>query len=224
MPRLIHADPWLLVVDKPAGLLSQPGLGPDLADSLISRAQRRWPEARLVHRLDRDTSGLVLLARDAETHRRLSAAFAECRVRKTYLARVQGVPSARGGLIDQPIARIATRPPRYGVVPVDRGGRRSLTRWRRLADPAAHSTPSPPTCCPLLLQPLTGRSHQLRVHLAWLGHPLLGDPLYAELEAGAAVVPQLQLQAVGLRLRHPVTGRPLRFRRPRADPGADPLN
>jgi tRNA pseudouridine32 synthase/23S rRNA pseudouridine746 synthase len=224
MPRLIHADPWLLVVDKPAGLLSQPGLGPDLADSLISRAQRCWPEARLVHRLDRDTSGLVLLARDAETHRRLSAAFAEHRVRKTYLARVHGVPAARGGLIDQPIARIATRPPRYGVVPVDRGGRRSLTRWRRLADPAAQSTPPPLSCCPLLLQPLTGRSHQLRVHLAWLGHPLLGDPLYAEPEAGAAVVPRLQLQAVGLRLRHPVTGRPLRFRRPGADPGADPLN
>jgi tRNA pseudouridine32 synthase/23S rRNA pseudouridine746 synthase len=134
------------------------------------------------------------------------------------------VPAARGGLIDQPIARIATRPPRYGVVPVDRGGRRSLTRWRRLADPAAQSTPPPLSCCPLLLQPLTGRSHQLRVHLAWLGHPLLGDPLYAEPEAGAAVVPRLQLQAVGLRLRHPVTGRPLRFRRPGADPGADPLN
>jgi tRNA pseudouridine32 synthase/23S rRNA pseudouridine746 synthase len=224
MPRLIHADPWLLVVDKPAGLLSQPGLGPEQADSLISRAQRCWPEARLVHRLDRDTSGLLLLARDAETHRRLSAAFAERRVRKTYLARVHGVPAARGGLIDQPIARIATRPPRYGVVPQSQGGRPSLTRWRRLADSAALPARPLPSC-PLLLQPLTGRSHQLRVHLAWLGHPLLGDPLYPEPTAGpAAAVPRLQLQAVGLRLRHPVTGQPLRFRRSGADPGADPLN
>ena len=88
MPRcssleLIHADPWLLALAKPSGLLSQPGLGNALADSLLSRAQRRWPEVRLVHRLDRDTSGLILLARDAETHRRLSAAFAERRIRKT---------------------------------------------------------------------------------------------------------------------------------------------
>jgi tRNA pseudouridine32 synthase/23S rRNA pseudouridine746 synthase len=225
MPRLIHADPWLLVVEKPAGLLSQPGLGPDQADSLISRAQRCWPEARLVHRLDRDTSGLLLLARDAETHRRLSTAFAERRVRKTYLARVHGVPAARGGLIDQPIARIATRPPRYGVVPEGQGGRPSLTRWRRLADPTAQPAPPLLSSCPLLLQPLTGRSHQLRVHLAWLGHPLLGDPLYSEPQAGpAAMVPRLQLQAVGLRLRHPMTGQPLRFRRSCADPGADPFN
>ncbi|QVL53745.1 MAG: hypothetical protein KFB97_05205 [Cyanobium sp. M30B3] len=91
-PRLLYLDPWLLALAKPSGLLSQPGLGPELADCLISRAQRRWPEARLVHRLDRDTSGLLLLARDADSHRRLSAAFAERRVRKTYLARVHGVP------------------------------------------------------------------------------------------------------------------------------------
>ena len=224
MLRLIHADPWLLVVEKPAGLLSQPGLGPAQADSLISRAQRYWPEARLVHRLDRDTSGLILLARDADTHRRLSAAFAERRVRKTYLARVHGVPVAPGGLIDQPIARITTRPPRYGVVPEGQGGRRSLTRWRRLADPAAQpASPLPPTC-PLLLQPLTGRSHQLRVHMAWLGHPLLGDPLYAAPQGGAlAMEPGLQLLAAGLRLQHPVTGEPLRFRRLNAAPGCGSL-
>jgi 23S rRNA-/tRNA-specific pseudouridylate synthase len=93
-PQLLWSDPWLLALAKPSGLLSQPGLGPELADSLISRAQRCWPEARLVHRLDRDTSGLILLARDAESHRRLSAAFAQRRVRKTYLARVHGVPAA----------------------------------------------------------------------------------------------------------------------------------
>lgn len=208
-PRLLYVDPWLLVLAKPSGLLSQPGLGPELADSLISRAQRSWPGARLVHRLDRDTSGLILLARDATTHRQLSAAFAERRVGKTYLARVRGVPAARGGLIDQPLGRIATRPPRYGVVPLEHGGKPALTRWRRLAASSAGST--------LLLQPHTGRSHQLRVHLAWLGHPVLGDPLYGGVSAQAcpgsmAASGRLQLHAAGLRLMHPATGRPLRLR------------
>lgn len=216
LPPLLFADPWLLVLCKPAGLLCQPGLGPELADSLITRVQRRWPQARLVHRLDRDTAGLILVARDAETHRLLSAAFAERRVRKTYLAQVRGVPAARGGVIAQPLARIATRPPRYGVVPVASGGKSALTRWRRL-DPAgvgAQVRPFPSST--LLLQPLTGRSHQLRVHLAWLGHPVLGDPLYgagAEVgQAHPAAVPGLRLQAAGLALRHPITGRLLRWR------------
>ncbi len=208
-PRLLFADPWLLVLAKPSGLLSQPGLGPDLADSLISRAQRRWPEALLVHRLDRDTSGLILLARDATTHRRLSAAFAERRVRKTYLARVRGVPAARRGLINEPLARIATRPPRYGVVPLSQGGKPALTRWRWLAASPGGSI--------LLLQPHTGRSHQLRVHLAWLGHPVLGDRLYGGVSAdgcpGTGAAPgHLQLHAAGLKLMHPVTAAPLRLR------------
>ena len=205
-PRLLLADPWLLVLLKPAGLLSQPGLGPDLADSLISRVQRRWPEARLVHRLDRDTSGLLLLARDALTHRQLSQAFAARCVRKTYLARVQGVPPGRGGVIDQPLARIATRPPRYGVVPVAAGGKPALTRWRRLRQGAGGAWSL------LLLQPHTGRSHQLRVHLAALGHPILGDPLYGP--EGDGPWPGLQLHAAGLRLRHPHSGLPLRLRSP----------
>ncbi|WP_235299935.1 pseudouridine synthase, partial [Synechococcus sp. GFB01] len=111
------------------GLLSQPGLGPELADSLLGRARRRWPEARLVHRLDRDTSGLILLARDADTHRALSRLFAERRVRKAYLARVRGVPRAAGGRIALPLARIATRPPRYGVVPRRPAARRP-DHWR----------------------------------------------------------------------------------------------
>lgn len=212
-PRLLFADPWLLALAKPTGLLSQPGLGPELADSLITRAQRRWPEARLVHRLDRDTSGLLLLARDVETHRLLSAAFAERRVCKTYLALVRGVPPQRGGVIEQPLARIGTRPPRYGVVPMARGGKWALTRWRRLdrwQDLAGRRAT-------LLLKPTTGRSHQLRAHLAWMGHPIVGDPIYGDWEpAGAmdtldAALP-LQLHAVGLGLIHPHTIKPLRLR------------
>ncbi|MCX5939463.1 MAG: RluA family pseudouridine synthase [Cyanobium sp. LacPavin_0818_WC50_MAG_67_9] len=210
--ELIHADPWLLALAKPSGLRCQPGLGPELADSLLSRAQRRWPEARLAHRLDRDTSGLILLARDAETHRRLSAAFAERRVRKTYLAWVAGVPAGRGGVIDLPLARVATRPPRYGVVPVAGGGKPSLTRWRLLRPGQRASL--------LLLQPHTGRSHQLRVHLAALGHPVLGDSLYGD----GAAAPRLQLHAAGLRFRHPVSGDVLRLRSGCPLAAADPLN
>jgi len=226
MPRsdpgscVLYADPWLLALLKPSGLLSQPGLGPELADSLISRAQERWPEARLVHRLDRDTSGLILLARDATTHRALSAAFAERRVRKTYLAVVQGLPADRGGVINQPLARIATRPPRYGVVPLEQGGKPALTRWRLLRRFEGSSL--------LLLQPRTGRSHQLRVHLADLGHPVLGDPLYGDPLYGDLVpAPRLQLHAAGLQLLHPATGKPLHLRsRCFGDGlvGVDPLN
>ena len=226
MPRsdhgccVLYADPWLLALLKPSGLLSQPGLGPELADSLISRAQERWPEVRLVHRLDRDTSGLILLARDATTHRALSAAFAERRVRKTYLAVVQGLPADRGGVINQPLARIATRPPRYGVVPLGQGGKPALTRWRVLRRFEGSSL--------LLLQPRTGRSHQLRVHLADLGHPVLGDPIYGDpLYGEPAAAPRLQLHAAGLQLLHPATGKPLHLRsRCFGDGlvGVDPLN
>jgi tRNA pseudouridine32 synthase/23S rRNA pseudouridine746 synthase len=217
---VLYADPWLLALLKPSGLLSQPGLGPELADSLVSRAQERWPEARLVHRLDRDTSGLILLARDATTHRALSAAFAERRVRKTYLAVVQGLPADRGGVINQPLARIATRPPRYGVVPLEQGGKPALTRWRVLRRFEGSSL--------LLLQPRTGRSHQLRVHLADLGHPVLGDPIYGDpLYGEPAAAPRLQLHAAGLQLLHPATGMPLHLRsRCFGDGlvGVDPLN
>jgi tRNA pseudouridine32 synthase/23S rRNA pseudouridine746 synthase len=168
-----------------------------------------------VHRLDRDTSGLILLARDATTHRALSAAFAERRVRKTYLAMVQGLPADRGGIIDQPLARIATRPPRYGVVPLECGGKSAFTRWRVLRRFVGSSL--------LLLQPRTGRSHQLRIHLAAIGHPVLGDPLYGE----PAAAPRLQLHAAGLQLLHPATGKPLHLRsRCFGDGlvGVDPLN
>lgn len=198
---VLHADPWLLAVHKPAGLLSQPGLGPDLADSLITRIQQRWPEARLVHRLDQATSGLLLLALDPLTHRELSRAFAERRVRKTYLAQVRGRPSGHGGWIDVPLARVATQPPTYGPVPVAEGGKPALTQWRQLSSVDGSSL--------LLLAPRTGRSHQLRVHLALLGHPIVGDAIYGQPDAGG-----LRLHATGLCLRHPHTGEPLRLRCP----------
>lgn len=198
--EVVHADPWLVAVVKPAGLLSQPGLGPERADCLLRRLAPHWPELLLVHRLDQATAGLLLLARDPSTHRALSRAFAERRVAKTYLAQVRGWPAGRGGRLEQPLARLSSRPPRYGAVPQERGGKPALTRWRLLV-PGRHSSL-------LLLAPHTGRSHQLRVHLALLGHPILGDGLYGEPVPGP-----MRLHATALRLRHPVTGESLRLRR-----------
>jgi len=214
-PRLVYRDSWLAAFDKPSGLLSQPGLGPDLTDSLITRVQQRWPELRLVHRLDRDTSGLLLLAFSPEIHRQLSGLFAARAIQKAYLAEVAGHPRAQGGLIDRPLARIDTRPPRYGVLPVEQGGKPALTQWRVLqrrwdgqGRPIAR----------LLLVPRTGRSHQLRVHLEQIGHPILGDPIYGSAsgfsEGASEGADRLRLHAWGLRFRHPATGKPLRLRCP----------
>lgn len=197
-----HLDRWLLVVDKPAGLLTQPGLGPEQRDSLVLRLQARWPELRLVHRLDRDTSGLLLLARDSDSHRQLSRAFAERQVQKRYLARVLGSPAAAAGTIDRPIAKLSHRPPLYGVVPA---GRPSLTHWQ-VQQPHAHGQT-------LLLQPITGRSHQLRVHLQAIGHPILGDPLYGQ-PLAACLCARLCLHACGLAFRHPATAEWLSFASP----------
>ena len=194
----------LLVLDKPAGLLCQPGLGPELSDSLITRVQRRWPAALLVHRLDRDTSGLILVALSADLHRALSALFAQRAVQKGYVAEVHGVPAAAEGCITLPIAKQRHRPPLYGPDPA---GKACRTDWRLLA--AAPDGAS----SRLELRPRTGRSHQLRVHLRAIGHPILGDPLYGPPASGAG--PQrLHLHATSLGFRHPQSGQELSFHSP----------
>jgi tRNA pseudouridine32 synthase/23S rRNA pseudouridine746 synthase len=203
--RVVHADPWLVVVDKPSGLLSQPGLGPEQADAVVGRLRAALGELRLVHRLDRDTSGLLLLARDADSHRALSRAFAERRVAKTYRAEVWGCPAHAAGVIEAPLARARRRPPLYRVHPA---GRPSRTDWRRLdgiGSGGAAADGSGATSW-LELRPHTGRSHQLRVHLAWLGHPILGDPLYGPARSRRAAS-RLRLHACGLAFEHPATGR-----------------
>jgi len=197
---IVHADHELLVLDKPAGLLSQPGLGPHQADALISRVRRRWPQAQLVHRLDRDTSGLLLLALDPALHRALSIAFAERRVEKHYVADVVGVPQAEAGRIDWPLAKRQHQPPRYAVDPHQ--GKPCRTDWRLLETDGAISR--------LALQPHTGRSHQLRVHLQALGHPIVGDPLYGTANGAA----RMHLHATALALIHPVRGERLRWSSP----------
>ncbi len=169
---LVLAHPRFLVVQKPAGLLSQPGLGAHQQDSLITRLERECKGLRLVHRLDRDTSGLVVVARDQDSLRDLSALFAARRVQKLYLADVVGTVGKHQGCQDQPLARLERHPPRYGPHP---DGKPCRTLWRQHA--------RMPGLTRLWLRPLTGRSHQLRAHLAAMGTPIVGDPIYGGSES-----------------------------------------
>ncbi|GAB1386700.1 RluA family pseudouridine synthase [Melaminivora sp.] len=213
-----YADPHLLVLEKPAGLLCVPGRGPDKQDCLSARAQQRWPDALIVHRLDQATSGLVLMARSLAVQRALSQAFAHQQVDKRYLAIVQGWPGAGGSdagaqdgqdwqLIDAPLLPDWPQRPRQKV---DAAGKPSQTRWRCLQRLDA---PPPSGSTLLELQPLTGRTHQLRVHLAHIGHPILGDALYAN-ASGQAGAPRLLLHASQLGLNHPVYGARLQWASP----------
>ena len=197
-PRYI--DEQLIVVDKPAGLLAVPGRSePDCA---AARVQARWPDARVVHRLDMATSGLLVLARGAEMQRRLSQAFAARGVHKRYVAVVHGQVQGEHGEIDLPLAADWPRRPRQQVDPVH--GKPSLTRWRVLARDAAAGTTR------LALEPVTGRSHQLRVHMLACGHPIVGDALYGP----PLPPPRLLLHAEHLALAHPYDGRPVSFDSP----------
>jgi tRNA pseudouridine32 synthase / 23S rRNA pseudouridine746 synthase len=165
-----HEDDDLIVVDKPAGLLAVPGRGEGKQDCLSARVAARWPDARVVHRLDMATSGLMLFARGAEAQRRLNAAFAERRVDKCYVAVVHGLVAGEAGEIDAPLAADWPNRPRQRID--KQQGRPALTRWRVLArEPAVQLTR-------LELEPVSGRAHQLRVHLCGLGHTIVGDTLY----------------------------------------------
>jgi tRNA pseudouridine32 synthase/23S rRNA pseudouridine746 synthase len=199
---VLHADPWLLVIDKPSGLLSQSGRGPALADAVPARLEPAWGPLRLPHRLDRDTSGLLLIARDPQTHRTLSMALEARQVRRTYLADVAGWPSAASGRVEAALAKARQQPPLYRVHPA---GRPSRTDW--------WCQERGEGWCRLRLEPRTGRSHQLRVHLAWLGHPILGDPLYGHARSRGAAG-RLRLHAWRLDLVHPRTGEPLSLEAP----------
>lgn len=190
-------DSALVAADKPAGLLAVPGRGEVHRDCLAARVQADVADARVVHRLDQATSGVMLFGRGADAQRALSMAFAERRVAKRYEAIVHGIVSADVGEIDLPLAADWPMRPRQQV---DRErGKPSLTRWRVLARDAARNSTR------LQLEPVTGRSHQLRVHLAAIGHAIVGDALYAPRVAA----PRLMLHARELRLPHPADGRTL---------------
>ena len=209
MPRLseglVWVDEHLLVLDKPSGLLAVPGRGEDKQDCLSARAQALWPDALVVHRLDMATSGLFLMGRGIHMQRVLSRAFAERHVHKQYQALVAGTLGAPGtrGEIDLPLMADWPNRPRQKVDAVH--GRPSLTRWTVLAQDGDTTR--------VALEPVTGRSHQLRLHLQAIGHPILGDALYAPPEI-AARAPRLLLHACALQLAHPATGEPLSFASP----------
>ena len=201
---VLYADAALLVLDKPAGLLSVPGRGDDKQDCLSARAQRLYPDALITHRLDQATSGLMVMARGAEPNRQLSAAFADRSVDKRYIAVVEGIleaPDDEWGVIDLPISQDWPNRPRRIIDP--QAGKPSTTRWRVLAHDEASQTTH------LELEPLTGRSHQLRVHLQALGHPIVGDTLYGSQAASSAS--RMLLHARSLALRHPSSGEAMRF-------------
>ena len=181
--RLLAEGVGFVVVEKSCGLLSVPGIGPDKADCLVARVATRFPGARIVHRLDRDTSGVMVLATDAATHRRLSMAFEARQVEKSYHALVAGHVAGDSGQIDLPLRKEALGSARQVVCHAQ--GRPSRTRWfleaRLGAVPAGVRGGGEARPCTLVrLEPLTGRSHQLRVHLLSIGHAILGDNLYAD--------------------------------------------
>lgn len=210
-PAVVYADASLLVVDKPSGLLAVPGRGAGRQDCLSARVQARYPDALIVHRLDMATSGLMVMARGAAAQRELSRAFAAREVTKRYIAVVAGrldaptedwgVPE-NWGTIDLPIIVDWPNRPLRIVDPLR--GKPSLTRWRVLGHDETGATTR------VELEPVTGRSHQLRVHLRELGHPSLGDALYASPDV-QALSGRLLLHAWSLRFAHPLTGEALAF-------------
>ena len=202
---LVHVDRSLIVVNKPTRLLSVPGRGPDKQDCLITRVQTEFPDALIVHRLDYDTSGLLVLARGKTMHRALSILFQERLVTKRYVAIVAGLPVEERGQIDLPLIVDWPKRPLHKV---DFAlGKPALTRYEVLARDPENNTAR------VALIPETGRTHQLRVHMQALGHPILGDPLYAE---GAALkqADRLLLHAQHLAFVHPITGKSLSFTSP----------
>lgn len=203
-PAILHADDALVVVDKPAGLLSVPARGPARQDCLAGRIQALYGDALIVHRLDMATSGLVLFARGTEMLRRMSLGFEQRLVGKRYVALVHGHPVSDAGEIDLPLAEDPGNRPRQMVDPVR--GRRALTRYRVVS----RSGEGEGAIARVELAPATGRTHQLRVHLMSIGHAIVGDPLYAS-PPRSTPGSRMHLHAAGIAFMHPQTCVPMIF-------------
>ena len=203
LPPVLYRDERIIVLDKPTGLLSVPGIGPEKADCMAKRVADAFPGARIVHRLDRDTSGVIMMAFDAEAHRELSRQFHDREVEKSYVAVVAGVVEGDEGVVDLPMRKDLDDPPRQIIDHVH--GRRAVTKWRVIE--------RQPDRTRLELRPLTGRSHQLRLHLKETGHPILGDDLYAPPNV-QAMAARLLLHAHSLTIVHPGTAELLTFSSP----------
>lgn len=199
MTQALYVDDHLLVVSKPAGLLSVPGRGEDKQDCLITRIQAHWPDALTVHRLDQVTSGVIVFARSVDVHRALSGAFASRGVQKIYEAQVEGVLEEGEGTINLPVMSDWPNRPRQKVDAI--AGKAAETHWSVLSRDQNHTR--------LRLNPVTGRTHQLRVHLQAVGHPIVGDVFY-----GAAPAARVMLHAREIAFEHPVSGVRLVFEQP----------
>ncbi len=197
--NVIHDDHEVLIVAKPEGLLSVPGKGAHLADCLLSRVQAVFPQALLVHRLDRDTSGVMIFGLTPHAQRHLGLQFEKRQVKKTYVARVWGQVVEKKGTVDLPL--IVDWPNRPRQMVDHANGKQALTDWQVLRRGIDETR--------LRLFPKTGRSHQLRVHCLAIGHPILGDPFYAE--GAAREFPRLMLHSESLRFRHPDGGKGMKF-------------
>jgi tRNA pseudouridine32 synthase/23S rRNA pseudouridine746 synthase len=197
--NFLHDDHEVLLVDKPSGLLSVPGKGPHLADCLIARVQAVYPMALLVHRLDRDTSGVMIFALTPHAQRHLGLQFEKRQTKKTYVARVAGRIAEKTGTVDLPL--IVDWPNRPLQMVDHENGKQAVTDWRVVRASDAETR--------VRLMPRTGRSHQLRVHMLALGHPILGDPFYAK--GAAADYPRLMLHSETLQFRHPDGGQGMRI-------------
>jgi tRNA pseudouridine32 synthase/23S rRNA pseudouridine746 synthase len=196
---ILHDDHQVLVVDKPSGLLSVPGKGPHLADCLLTRVQAAFPMALLVHRLDRDTSGVMIFALTPHAQRHLGLQFEKRQTKKTYIARVWGEMAEKTGTVDLPL--IVDWPNRPKQMVDHETGKQAVTDWRVMRAKDGETR--------VKLMPRTGRSHQLRVHMQALGHPILGDPFYATGEARD--YPRLMLHSETLQFRHPDGGQGMRI-------------
>lgn len=196
---ILHDDHQVLLVDKPAGLLSVPGKGEHLADCLIARVQAAFPMALLVHRLDRDTSGVMIFALTPHAQRHLGLQFEKRQTKKTYVARVWGEMAEKTGTVDLPL--IVDWPNRPLQMVDHENGRQAVTDWRVMRTKDGETR--------VRLMPRTGRSHQLRVHMLALGHPILGDPFYAKDQARD--YPRLMLHSETLQFRHPDGGQGTRI-------------
>lgn len=203
MIEILYHDQQLLVANKPHDLLSVPGRGPDNQDCLLHRLQNQFPTARIVHRLDCATSGVMVLALDADSHRELSRQFQQRETQKRYLAVIAGIPEQQRGSVELPLRCDWENRPKQ-IVDHDQG-KSALTHYRVIETSDNSSR--------VELTPVTGRSHQLRVHMQALGHPILGDRFYADPDS-LARSDRLLLHAQRLGFSHPLSGEQMAIEAP----------
>ena len=198
--EILYQDEAMLILNKPSGLLTVPGKAAEHQDCLERRVQRVYPEARIVHRLEMYAYGIVVMVLGLDSQRHLNRQFEQRQTEKHYIARLEGTMQAEKGVVELPL--ICDWPNRPKQMVCFERGKKATTNYLVLA--REHNTTR------VKLTPITGRSHQLRVHMQWLGHPILGDKFYASAD-GVLAASRLQLHAEFLALSHPTSGKMMEF-------------